>query len=253
MSSATALGAYRDFFKSFNTRDPQTFSAALNYPHVRVSSRGQPAIVPTLAEHAAGASWDRFLATGWDHTEGHAPQVVHECDDRAHIVGGWTRVDANGGNVLMNRVCYIVTHTPAGWGIQCRFGTDGGSVNESGETDGRHAAAVALVQEYVDAYNNRDWARCASLFVTPHFKIDVGMVREWTRQEELRAAFQDGPWHFVTETSVRAVQGGERSVAVAVDGVLDGGDRAVKGLLFVVNKPGGKDGWGIQARSIIEE
>ena len=85
--------------------------------------------------------------------------------------------------------------------------------------------------------------------VTPHFKIDVGLVREWADREGLQAAFRDGPWHFVTETSARAVQGGENSVAVAVDGLLDGGDRCIRGVFFVTNK----NGWGIQARSIIEE
>jgi len=115
MSSATALDAYWRFFASFNSRDGETFSGALNYPHVRVSSRGTPAVVPTLADHAATATWDRVLATGWDHTNGHEPRVVHESPDRAHVVGGWTRVDADGGNVLMNRVTYIVTGpVPAG-------------------------------------------------------------------------------------------------------------------------------------------
>ena len=250
MASDSALDAYWHFFSSFNTRDAEAFSAALRYPHVRVSSRGSPAIVPSSADHARGMSWQRFLATGWHHTNGHEPEVVHESSDRAHIVGGWTRVDADDANVLLNRVTYIVTHTDAGWGIQCRFGTDGGSASHSGESDVHHARAVALVEDYIDAYNDRDWAQCAGLMVTPHFKIDVGLVREWDSREALQEAFQDGPWHFVTEISARAVQGGENSVTVALDALLDGGDRAIKGVFFVVDKGGG---WGIQARSIIED
>ena len=249
MSSTTALDAYWGFFASFNSRNAETFSAALNYPHVRVSSRGTPAVVPSLADHAATASWDRFLATGWDHTIGHEPRVLHDSPDRAHIVGGWTRVDADGGNVLMNRVTYIVTKTDAGWGIQSRFGTDGGTTTANGESGEHHERAVALVEDYIDAYNDRDWDRCAALLMTPHFKIDVGMVREWGSREELVAAFRDGPWHFVTETRAEAVQGGARSVTVALDGVIGGGDRSLGGLFFVVNKG---EGWGIQARSIIE-
>ena len=249
MSSATALDAYWNFFASFNSRDAETFSAALNYPHVRVSSRGTPAVVPTLADHAATASWERVLAMGWDHTKGHEPRVLHDSPDRAHIVGGWTRVDADGGNVLMNRVTYIATRTEAGWGIQCRYGTDGGTATASGESDEHHDRAVALVEDYVGAYNDRDWERCAALLTTPHFKIDVGMVREWDSQTELATAFRDGPWHFVTETRAEAVQGGTRSVTVAMDGVIDGGDRSLGCLFFVVNKG---EGWGIQARSIIE-
>ena len=249
MSSATALDAYWNFFASFNSRDAETFSGALNYPHVRVSSRGTPAVVASLAEHATTATWDRVLATGWDHTNTHEPRVLHDSPDRAHIVGGWTRVDADGGNVLMNRVTYIATKNEAGWGIQCRYTTDGGTATASGETDEHHERAIALVEDYVGAYNDRDWERCAALLATPHFKIDVGMVREWDSREELATAFRDGPWHFVTGIRTEAVQGGMRSVTVAMDGVIDGGDRSLGCLFFVVNKG---EGWGIQARSIIE-
>ena len=250
MNSRTALAAYWDFFASFNTRNPETFSAALNYPHVRVSSRGTPVVVPSLADHASTASWDRFLATGWDHTNGHEPRVLHASSERAHIVGGWTRVADDDRNVLINRVTYIVTRTAQGWGIQCRFGTDGGTATDNGETDLHHQRAVALVEDYIDAYNDRDWERCAGAMATPHFKIDVGLVREWASREELEAAFRDGPWHFVTETRVEAVQGGAHSVTVALDGVIDGGDRSLHCVFFVVDKGGG---WGIQARSIIEK
>ncbi len=254
MSSDSALAAYWEFFRSFNSRDPVAFSATLNYPHVRVSAHGTPAMVGSAAEHAAAASWERVLATGWDHSDGHEPELIHGSDDRAHIAGGWTRLDAAGGKVLVNRVTYIVTRAgpPAGWGIQSRFGIDGGNARDGGETSAHHGRAVALVEDYIDAYNDRDWARCAALMVTPHFKIDVGLVRQWTAREELLAAFRDGPWHFVTEVSARAVQAGESCVTVALDGLLDGGDRTLRGVFFVVDKGAAAGGWGIQARSIIE-
>ena len=250
MSSDSAISAYWNFFESFNSRDVHAFSAALNYPHVRVSSRGTPSVVATPEQHAAAMSWQRVLATGWHHTNGHDPEVIHESGDCVHIVGGWTRVDANDQPVLINRVAYIVTRTDAGWGIQCRFGSDAGDSGTSGESDANNAAAVTLVEDYADAYSDRDWARCVEYMLTPHFKIDVGMVREWASRDALQTALREGPWHFVTETSARAVQGGRNSVTVALDGLLDGGDRTVKALFFVVNKG---DGWGIQARSIVIE
>ena len=248
MSSDSAIGAYWSFFESFNSREAEAFSAALNYPHVRVSPRRAPNIVPTPEQHAAAMSWQPVLAMGWHHTNGHEPQVVHDTDDCAHIVGGWTRVDADDRPVLVNRVSYIVTRTAAGWGIQCRFGTDAGSAEDGGESDVHHAAGVAVVEDYVDAFSDRDWAQCVQFMHVPHFKIDVGMVREWSSGDALERALEEGPWHFVTETSARAVQGGENSVTVALDGLLDGGDRSVKALFFVVRQDGR---WGIQARSII--
>ena len=249
MSSATALDAYWNFFRAFNSRDVGQFSAALNYPHVRVSPSATPEIVTTSAVHAADVSWQSTLAAGWHRIIGHEPAVVHQSDDRAHIVGGWARADENEDPALANPVSYVATRTGDGWGIQSRFAIDAGD-GAAKPRDDRPAQAVALVEDYVDAYNDRDWALCAALMATPHFKIDVGMVREWQDEDGLRRAFEDGPWHFVTELSARAVQGGEHSVAVALDGALDGGDRAVLGLFFCLDRG---DGLRIQARSIIED
>ena len=246
----TALAAYWRFFESFNSRDPARFSAALHYPHVRVSPRQTPVLVPTAAAHAAVMSWKGVIASGWDRTEGHEPELLHSATDRAHVVGGWTRVDAQGDPVLVNRVVYIVTRINGGWGMQCRFGTDGGDAARSGESDAHHQRALAMVEEYIDAYNDRHWARCVRLLATPHFQVDVGMVREWPDRERLWATLRDGPWHFVTPLSTHVAQGGNNCVAVAFEGMLDGGDVAVKGIFFVVRRQGT---WGIQARSIITE
>ena len=245
----TATAAYWRFFESFNSRDPEQFSGALNYPHVRVSPRRASRLVPNAAAHAAAVSWDAVLATGWDHTEGHDPEILHLAADRAHIVGGWTRVNASGGNVLVNRVTYVVTRVPSGWGIQCRFGTDAGDAEQAGETSANHERAVAVVEGYIDAYNDRHWARCVNLVATPHFRVDVGALHEWKSREEMWAALRDGPWHFITPLSIHAAQGADDSVTVAFEGLVDGG-QAVKGVFFVTRTG---DEWTIAARSVMVE
>ena len=246
-ASDTALGAYWRFFEAFNSRDGARFSSALHYPHVRVSPKRTPVVVPTAAAHAAQTSWDAVIASGWDHTEGHEPRVLHSTTDRAHIVGGWTRKDAQGGTVGVNRVVYIVTRTEIGWGMQSRFATDASPADEG---DPRHAPAVAAVEEYMDAYNDRHWARCGNLLVTPHFQVDVGLVREWRDRDTLWKALRDGPWHFVTPLSTDVLEGGDDCAVVGFEGMLDGGDVSVKGVFFVACRRGN---WGIQARSIITE
>ena len=225
-ASATALAAYWRFFEAFNSRDAARFSAALHYPHVRVSPKRTPVVVPTAAAHAAQTSWDAVIASGWDHTEGHEPRVLHNTTDRAHIVGGWTRKDAQGGTVGVNRVVYIVTRTETGWGMQSRFATGAGPADRD---DGGHEPAVAVVEEYMDAYNDRHWARCGNLLVTPHFQVDVGLVREWRDRDTLWRALRDGPWHFVTPLSTDVLQGGDNCAVVGFEGMLDGGDVSVKG------------------------
>lgn len=247
----TAVGAYWTFFEAFNSRNSQRFSSALNYPHVRVAPRQTPALTPNLTAHAAAVSWDELLATGWTRTTGHDPEVLHLAADRAHIVGGWTRKDGRGRSILVNRVTYVVTRTEHGWGVQSRFGTDAGDAEGSGETDQHHQRAVELVEEYIDAYNDRHWARCTRVIATPHYQVDVGMVRKWEGREDVWAALRDGSWHFVTPRSTHAVQGAENSVTVAFEGVLDGGDHTVKGVFFVVRQDDNE--WGIRARSIIVE
>ncbi len=245
--SDTALAAYWRFFEAFNSRDAGQFSAALHYPHVRVSPKGTPAIVPTAEAHAAQMSWDEVIASGWDHTEGREPRVLHTASDKAHIVGGWTRVDAEGKTVGVNRVVYIVTRVGAGWGMQSRFATDTGAAPEG---DGYHRPALAAVEEYMDAYNDRHWARCGNLLFMPHFQVDVGMVREWQDRDTLWRTLRDGPWHFVTPLSTEVLVGGDDCAIVAFEGMLDGGDVSVKAVFFVARRDGN---WGIQARSIITE
>ena len=243
----TAVGAYWRFFEAFNSRDAVQFSAALHYPHVRVSPKGTPAIVDTAAAHAAQTSWDAVVASGWDHTEGDEPRVLHAAADKVHIVGGWTRVDAQGKTVGVNRVVYIATHVGAGWGMQSRFATGAGA---DAQDDSHHQLALAVVEEYMDAYNDRHWARCGNLLFTPHFQVDVGMVREWQDRDTLWRMLRDSPWHFVTPLSTEVLAGGDDCAVVAFEGMLDGGDITVKAVFFVARRQGN---WGIQARSVITE
>ncbi len=87
-----ALAAYWRFFESFNTREGDKFADSLHFPHLRVSARGStPRIVPNPEQHSQGATWERMLASGWDHTVGAEPEVLHLSPDKVHIKGGWTR------------------------------------------------------------------------------------------------------------------------------------------------------------------
>ena len=240
----TPLDAYWNFFTTFNSQDARRFSQALHYPHVRISPRRTPVVVPTVDDHAANIGWQTFIDSGWDHTVGAEPTVIHESDDRAHIAGGWTRYDGNETPILTNHVTYVVTKGASGWGIQSRFGIDG-------DLGGSHAdAAITLVEDYIDAYNDRDWAACAKCMHFPTFKVDVAQVRSWDSAEAIVDALAEGPWHFVTEKAVSVVQSGEHAVTVAVEIVLDGGDQPEEALFFVTQE--GDEGWGIQARSIID-
>ena len=120
----SALAAYWRFFEGTNSRDSKQVTDALNYPHVRISARGNANIVRHRQTHAARMSFDPLLATGWDHTVGMEPEVLHVAPRKVHIKGGWTRHDRNGRPIMTNMVTYIATLADGHWGLQSRFGTD---------------------------------------------------------------------------------------------------------------------------------
>ena len=237
-----ALDAYWNFFDAFNTRDPREFSAALNYPHVRISPRRRPVVVPTLDAHAARQTWQPFIDTGWDHTVGQQPTVLHDGDDRAHIIGGWTRYTAEDEPILKNYVCYVATKGPDGWGIQSRFGVDDDA------SDANFTTAVEIVERYVDAVSASDWQAAAALATYPTFRIDVGQVNEFSAPDEYAEALASRSPVEITQREVRAVQGGANGVNVAVDFNVTGGGTG-HALVCVTDRDGQ---WGIQGRSIIE-
>lgn len=240
--SETALDAYWNFFDAFNSRDARRFSEALHYPHVRVSPRGKPVVVPSIEDHAESITWDRAVETGWNHSEGMEPTTVHAGADRVHLAGGWTRFDNDGKPIVANHVLYVMTKGALGWGIQSRFGIDGEPSTE------HHDAAVELVENYIEAFNQRDWETCAQCMRFPTFKVDVAQVREWDDERAVVNALADGPWHFHTEKAVRVVQAGARAASVATENVIDGGDQIERAVFYLVDD----DGWGIAARSIID-
>ena len=100
---------YWRFFEGTNSRDSRRVTDALNYPHVRISARGNPNVVPHRQTHAGKMSFDPLIATGWDHTVGMEPEVLHVAPRKVHIKGGWTRYDRDDRPIMTNRVTYIAT------------------------------------------------------------------------------------------------------------------------------------------------
>jgi len=240
------IDAYERFFAAFNSRDARAWSDALSFPHVRVSAHGTPQVIHTREAHIESAGWERVTATGWDHSEGKPGVLLHVSHDAAHVLGGWTRYAKDGRKILDNTVAYVITRGGDRWGVQARFGIDAGA---DGDDEVEYARAVELVEEYLDAYNDRDWARAATFFDYPTFLVEPGVVRHWNDAESFAPELGDVRWHLLTEKSARAVQGSANAVNVAVEVVLDGGDRKQQALFLVTRRD---EAWGIRARSVIE-
>jgi|TARA_B100000315_G_scaffold232821_1_gene245432 hypothetical protein len=240
-ASDGGLAAYWRFFEFFNTRDSEKFTDALQFPHLRVSARGPaPRIIPKPEDHAEGMNYERILATGWDHTVGAEPEVLHVSADKVHIKGGWTRYNGDDQPILTNFVTYITTRVADRWRIQSRFGVDPGP---DGETPATASTAVAVVEGALNAMASGDQGGAREFFNYPHFNIDPGEVQTFATAAELETNLPQGG---VEPGEVRALQSGPNSVSVTFDGKLNGRD--MHGVLLVTERDGH---WGIESRSII--
>ena len=88
------LAAVDRFLETWNSRDKEAWADSLHYPHVRPSPRGPSRISPSAAAYAAAFSYERVLASGWDHSEWDYRRVLHTSKDKVHLAGesiDWAR------------------------------------------------------------------------------------------------------------------------------------------------------------------
>ena len=248
-AARAALEAYRRFFTAFNAQDSTGWTAARHLPHVRVSPRTPTVVIEYEGAHGT-STWDDLRATGWNHSIALEPILLHESASKVHIVGGWTRHRADGSPLLRNHATYIATRsngTGGGqWAIQGQFGIDAGP---PGLTDAHAHEATELVAEYLSRWDDRDFAGCAELANYPLVGVEVGDVRHWADAAAFAQALEQSHWHLITTRTLRVVQAGPAAVNVALDVVLDGGDRRELAV-FMCTWQG--EHWGVQARSIID-
>lgn len=256
---ADAIAAYWRFFEGTNSRDSTRVTDALNYPHVRISARGKPGIAQERKAHARRMTFDAMLETGWDHTVGAEPVVLHVSDDKVHIRGGWTRYNSANEPIMSNEVCYIVTRTHDGWGLQSRFGTDSelfwGKPEdrpEAVEVDhiGNRAVGEQVVRAALEQMGNDNKA-AAGYCRYPCLTIHPGRIDVVENAGELAARMPPRP---VSVQSVEAIQVGATSVNVIFSGLI--GERAVQGLVMVRADEGDRppadiSQWGIKGMSLI--
>jgi len=238
-----ALAAYWRFFEAFNSRDSEVFTSSLHFPHLRLSARGpSPRIIEKPEHHTQGqgTSYERILGTGWDHTVGAEPEVLHVSPSKVHIRGGWTRYNSDEEPILTNYVTYIVTLVEKHWRIQCRFGVDPGPDGETPETA---SAALAVLERALGSMDSGDPAGAAELFNYPHFNIDPRDIRSFARAADVAPSLPSGD---VEPSNLRALQSGPNSVSMAFDAKISGRD--MQGIALATERQGH---WGIESRSII--
>jgi hypothetical protein len=118
-AESQARKAMDQFMSAFNSRDPVTWAATLNYPHVRFASN-EVKVYNTAAEFARDMTdYPKRLAP-WDHSLWESMQVVQSGSDKVHFAVVFVRYDATGKEFGKFPSLYIVTLKNGHWGVQAR-------------------------------------------------------------------------------------------------------------------------------------
>lgn len=237
--------AYEGFFTHFNAEDAAGWASVMSYPHTRVSGAGRRAWYGTAEEYAQIRPWPAFKEAGWVRTDGLTPTRIHESADKVHLAGGWSRMNAANEPYISNRVTYVLTRLPEGWGIQARFGTD--SFEPGEDTSASERAALEVVTQHLDAWDAQNLEGCAALASYPLTDVGVGAVDRYEDAATYEATLAAQPWSPTTSREVTAHQVGRTGVNVGVIATLDDGRR--EQALFLVSQD--DEGWRIAARSRI--
>ena len=248
---ASALAVYWRFFEATNSRDSRNVASTLNYPHVRISARSKPGFAQDAETLAGRMSFEPLLTTGWDHTVGTKPEVLHVAPDKVQIKGGWTRYNSMNEPIMTNMVTYIATLVDGHWGLQSRFGTDselfwgkpqdrpaiGNVVMDRNARIGERTVASALDLAGVDN------PQASRYFHHPHLMIHPGDVESNADGQALADCLPAGK---PLVRHVEAIQAGATGVNVTFRATIR--DDLVEGVFLVKVED---DRWGIKGGSLI--
>jgi len=109
-----------EFMRTFNQRDMDSWSATLNYPHVRFASGGV-SVWEDAEAYAARPTFATLESTGWDHSHWISREVTLASPDKVHVDTTFQRFNSANEPIGTYRSLYIVTRDPNGrWGVQAR-------------------------------------------------------------------------------------------------------------------------------------
>ena len=255
LTEEEARQAVHRFIDAWNSRSPAAFAATLQYPHVRPTADFDGRVFADAAAYAATVDFDQVLATGWDRSRLDSATVVHGGESQAHVAGRYTRLREDGSAIWSNQVTYVVLEKDGSTGVQARFAAGFDDLSYA-EREANAAAAVAVINRYLEAFNARDEEAMVATFHFPHVRVGGGGVRVSKSGAEYMDAFDFDAfaerlgWERSEWDTVEAVQVGARGVNLAITGTRygPGGTRihSFEGIYLITEKDGR---WGIRAGS----
>ncbi len=255
LTEEQATQAVQSFIEAWNTRDAAAFAATLQYPHVRPTADFDGHVFADAAEYAATVDFDLVLATGWRRTRLDSATVVHAGESQAQVAGRYTRLREDGSAIWSNQFTYVVTEKDGSTGIQARFAAGLDDLSEA-EREANAAAAVAVIERYLEAFNARDEAAMVATFHFPHVRVGGGEVRvsesgaEYMDRFDFEALSERLGWERSEWDTVEAIQVGARGVNLAITGTRYGpGGTKIHSFdaIYLITEQDGR--WGIRAGS----
>jgi len=118
-ASAPAYAVTDAFMASFNARDVAAHEATLHFPHVRIAS-GRVTVLPEPGSDSMARSFERLIASGWDHSAW-ADRHIVQCDaTKAHMLTTFVRYRADGSELSRFDSLHIVEFKDGRWAVTGR-------------------------------------------------------------------------------------------------------------------------------------
>ena len=111
----------REYLRSFNAKDVESWSKTMLFPHIRIAS-GEIVLYPTASNLASKIDLHQFAQENkWSRSEWKMLDVIQASPDKVHVKVEFTRYDKTGEPYVSYNSLYILQREKTGdWGIRAR-------------------------------------------------------------------------------------------------------------------------------------
>jgi len=265
-AESTAIEVNEKQLEVWNSLDADKAASLNNYTFVRFNS-GQLQMIETheiYRDVLEKFTIPNTLATEWDHTSWDELEVIQSSQTKVHVAGRFSRFDKGGNRYLTGETLRIVTMQEGHWGIKIRSTYSLSTPDEFNnvaqeDITAAESAAIKVLENYMEARNNRDSESLAELYHYPQaLLLDVDLHIFNTKEDyivhEENSVIYDldyAEWDHSELDRVEFIQSGVNKVHLTIgcDNINVVGESCGKEEgIWVVTKVA--DRWAIQGRSM---
>lgn len=253
------LQALDRYLETWNSRDPERWSTALAFPHIRPGA-GAFKVYPDKQSYIADVDFEETMAAGWRYTRWDRREVLQVGPEKVHVAGWWRRYTEDGNTQFTGQMVYVIVpvdgRVDGPWRIQARFAAGrGGDLTPAQERE-KAGEARAGLDRYIAALNTHAADPLADAVHYPHVRHGDGVLETWSTRAEYLAGAEPGRARTWAKTRIRDV----RTIAVSPFGAnftlilerLDDGGRVLQRdeALILVTQSEGDPAWKVRAISV---